>query len=287
MPEKFLILGASSFYGSNFADYVRSRGDEAIGLSRPQWHLGDDLPPEPAKYVVNFAARSLVAESWRDPQGWMATNAVLFTALLDQVRARAHVPKFIHVSTPEVYGHTDGWVDETYSAWQPSTPYAVSRAAGDMMLMAYRRAYGIPAVITRTANIYGEGQPAHRFIPLAFDTIGRGERLLLHGNGHTRRSFIHVRDACAATYLVAKQGSLGQTYHISTTQDVSINELARKICRLLGKRPEDVLGTQPDRLGKDHAYLLNSDRLRRMGWRDTITLEQGLQKYGSRARSPS
>ena len=274
MAEKFLILGASSFYGRNFADYVESRGDIAIRGGRY------DLPLSPCDYIVNFCSKSLVAESWNKPYEWVDANVGLLTEMVRfLVESSAMFKKFVHVSTPESYGHTDGWVDEHYTDWKPSTPYGVSRAAADMMLMAYHRAHRFPVVITRTANIYGPGQQKHRFIPLAFDTLRRGEKLHLHGNGHTIRCFIHVRDACAATYLVAKQGSVGQTYHISTTREMSISALAAKIAGILKKRPQDCMGTQPDRLGKDHAYLLKSDRIRNMGWRDTITLEKGLQEY--------
>ncbi len=280
MPERFLILGASSFYGRNFAECVRARGDDAICLSRPGWdiNISADYRGLRFDYVVNFASRSLVAESWSAPSGWFLTNTIGLTGLIENLREQ-QFKKFVHVSTPESYGHTDGWVDETHTDWHPSTPYGVSRAAADMMLMAYHRAYRFPALITRTANIYGPGQGNGRIIPLAFDTLRRGEKLLLHGNGHTRRCYIHVRDACAALYLLAKQGSAGQTYHISTAVDISVADLVRKICRLLGKRPEDHIGTQPDRIGKDHAYLLNSAKLRNMGWRDTITLEKGLEEY--------
>ena len=280
MPEKFLILGSSSFYGSNFAEYVRKRGDIPISCDRYIW-MG-----RKADYTVNFASKSLVAESWDAPEAWVLANVSDLTSVVrDMLKKGGFGKKFIHISTPESYGHTDGWVDETYEARQPSTPYGVSRAAGDMMLKAYYHTHRFPVLITRTANIYGPGQGANRFIPLAFDTFRRGEKLLLHGGGHTRRCFIHVRDACAALYLLAKQGSVGQTYHISTEHDVSISELAHQICRMLGKRSQDHIGTQPDRLGKDHAYLLDSTKLRNMGWRDTITLEKGLQEYGSRTGS--
>jgi len=274
---KFLILGASSFYGVNFARYVEEKGDSFSTLSRPGWHLGGDSLPE-AEYIVNFASQSLVAESWDNPGLWITTNVQSTTALWRSL-LKERPRRFIHVSTPEVYGSTDGWVDERHAPWKPSTPYAVSRAAADMMLMAYHRAYGFPAIITRTANIYGPGQPAHRFIPQAFETIRKGEKLLLHGGGHTVRSWIHVRDACAATYLIAKQGSVGQTYHISTQHEHSVLTVAKKICRVLGK-PENI-GAQPERLGKDHAYLLKSDTLRNMGWRDTYTLDRGLQEYAN------
>lgn len=278
MPEKFLILGASSFYGRNFVETVKRRGDHPVEMSLRDWSYDAILDAAP-DYIVNFAAANIVAQSWEAPSEYCRVNVCETTDVIDALKEAKWLKKFVQVSTPESYGNTDGWVDETYSAWQPSTPYAVSRAAADMMLMAYHRAYRFPALITRTANIYGPAQSTTRFIPLAFDTIRHGRKLLLHGNGHTRRCFIHVRDACEATYLLAKKGSAGQTYHVSTAHDISIADLARKICHLLGKRPEDHLGTQPDRIGKDHAYLLNSAKLRNMGWRDTITLEKGLEEY--------
>lgn len=283
--SRFLILGANSFYGATFAEYVKQKGDTPILLGRPDWSLGDDIPERPYDYIVNFVSRSLVAESWKDPQAWMLTNCVFFTALLEQLRER-QFKKFVHVSTPEVYGDTGGWVDEEFTDWRPSTPYAVSRAAGDQILKAYWRSYGFPAVITRTANIYGPGQGKNRFIPLAFDTLRRGEKLHLHGGGSTVRCFIHAWDACAGLYRVAREGSIGQTYHISTTYETSILNLAKKICRLLGADTK-LLGSQPDRLGKDQHYLLRSDRLRRMGWRDTITLDKGLQEYAAGTRFTS
>ena len=280
MAEKYLILGASSFYGSSFAEFLEKRGHPVVRLSRPEWRIGEPLPDTECDVVVNFVSRSLVAESWADPLGWLATNATMTTALLEQLRERKF-KRFVHVSTPEVYGPTEGWVDESYGQWKPSTPYAVSRAAGDMMLLAYQRAYGFPAVITRTANIYGKGQQAHRFIPLAFDTLRNGEKLNLHGGGHTLRCWIHVKDACAGLYVACKQGSVGRTYHISTQHEYTVAGVARKICKLLGKHYESSVGTQPDRLGKDQQYLLKSETLRRMGWRDEYTLDRGLQEYAT------
>lgn len=277
--ERFLILGASSFYGRNFAQYVREQGDFVEETTRVHYDI-DDKPHRIAldvecckpDYIVNFISRSLVAESWVTPQDWVYTNTHQMTYIFDLLERTRLFKKFIHVSTPESYGHTPDWIDETYSTWEPSTPYGVSRAAADMMLMAYNRVRGFPAVITRTANIYGPGQGAYRIIPLAFDAMRAGETLLLHGGGQTVRSFIHVRDACAATYLIAKKGVSGETYHISTREAVSIKDL----CDRIGVRT----GSQPERLGKDHAYLLKSDKVRALGWTDTITLKQGLEEYG-------
>lgn len=273
---KFLILGASSFYGEAFRRCVQAHGDEWIALSRPDWNLGDDIPY--ADCAVNFASRSLVAESWLDPQGWMMTNGVFTTALLDQVREIV-IPRFLHVSTPEVYGHTPSIVREGYP-FNPSTPYAVSRASGDMMIQAYVKEYGFPAIITRTANIYGFGQPDYRFIPHAFKTLRSGEKLVLDGGGASIRGFIHVRDAVEATYLLCKQGKLGETYHIAPQGVLTISALAKMICSQVGSDPKLIVDG-PERRGKDLAYIMDSSKLRVLGWSNRITLKEGLSEYGN------
>lgn len=277
MAEKFLILGANSFYGSNFAEYVKGRGCEIV----PWEHrLEDRLDYSfcDADYVVNFASKNIVAESWDYPCEYAKTNVVDTTGLIDSMR-RSNIKKFVHISTPESYGHTDGWVDETHAGWRPSTPYGVSRAAADMMMLAYYKAFRFPVVITRTANIYGIGQPEHRLIPLAFKTLRSGEVMSLHGGGMTLRCFVHVKDACVATYLAAKHGTPGQTYHISSTKPVTVANVVHNICQILGKNFGRSIKAIPDRVGKDHSYLLKSAVMRNMGWKDTITLERGLEEY--------
>jgi dTDP-glucose 4,6-dehydratase len=277
----YLILGASSFYGSNFCNLLRERGEDVAELSRPGWLLGDEIPW--ADCVVNFASASLVAESWRDPVEWVSVNAVQTTKLLEGVRA-LKIPRFVHVSTPEVYGNTPSIVREG-SAFNPSTPYAVSRAAADMMMMAYHRAYSFPAIITRTANIYGAGQPEHRFIPHAFATLRRGEKLALDGGGNTLRGWMHVRDACEATYLLCKSGKIGETYHIAPRGVLTTKAIAQMICSQLGLLHHEVLEDRPDRLGKDIAYIMDSSKIRALGWSEKITLTEGLGEYGGNSRS--
>lgn len=275
MPEKILILGANSFYGSNFARLVEERGDVAIRMGRKEFDIEDSFisvinaatGKGAADYIVNFISRSLVAESWEDPCAWVETNATATTRLIDVLRRYWEGRKVIHVSTPEVYGSTPSWVDED-APYNPTTPYAVSRAAGDMMLKAYHKAYGFPAIITRTANIYGPGQQDYRIISKALACKKDRTKLQLHGKGESVRSFIHIKDACEATYLICKQGRTGETYHISTPKAHSI----REVVEMIGCEYECV----PDRLGKDQAYLLNSRKVRNLGWKDTFSLEEGL-----------
>jgi dTDP-glucose 4,6-dehydratase len=277
VSEKFLILGASSFYGSRFIELLEARGDEVYKASLRDWVPMRLLECEP-DYVVNFAAANIVARSWEEPFEYIDCNVREHTTLFRVLAEYKGLKKYVHVSTPEVYGTTEGWIDETFSNWQPTTPYAVSRMAGDKMLIAYQKAHKLLAVITRTANIYGLGQPEHRIIPATFKKIKEGQKLGLDGNGKSVRCFIHVKDACEATYRVAKQGTPGQTYHISTNHQIKIYDLVKKICTLMGKRMEDVVEQTPERLGKDFAYLLKSERIRNMGWRDTIILDRGLQE---------
>lgn len=277
MAETYLVLGASSFYGSSFVRLLSEKGEKPI-VPETSWRLGVKLGKllRKADYVVNFASRSLVAESWADPCGWMAVNGVMTLETVQEMLG-AGIKKFIHVSTPEVYGNTKKWVAENYSNWKPSTPYAVSRAAADMALSAYYRAYGFPAVITRTANIYGEGQPTHRVIPTAFAHRREGRPISLHGGGTAIRGFIHVSDAAEALHKISKIGQAGETYHIATRQATQIRELVKMIGCEIGP---DI----PDRLGKDKMYLLDSTKLRALGWHDRTRLADWIAKQdGPRA----
>ena len=270
---RWLILGASSFYGSNFCEFLARRGESVIGLAKPDWFLGEPIP-DGFDYIVNFASKSLVAPSWDAPQDWANTNVSLTARLFDQLRAQKF-RKYIHVSTPEVYGSNDEWVKES-QRFNPTTPYAVTRAAGDMMLASYGKAYGLPYVITRTSNIYGAGQALNRIIPATIHAIKTGRKLNLEGGGKSKRGFIHISDACEATYRCAIDGAVGSTYHIATVEQISILGLVAAICKIAGAQFGDVVRCVDDRLGKDFAYLLDSNKLQRMGWSPTIKLYDGL-----------
>jgi len=248
------------------------RGDINNGLEAITTLL-DKLRPQ---LIINFAAQSMVAESWQNPLHWYRTNVLSTVALLERLRHCDYVDRYIHVTTPEVYGSTGGVVRED-APFRPSTPYAVSRAAGDMHLSALHAAYGFPVVLTRAANVYGPGQQLYRIIPKAMLTFRTGGRLPLHGGGRSERSFIHITDVINATLLAAERGDSGATYHISTRRWISIRELIELVCSVLGtdfSRHVEIVG---DRLGKDAAYRLDSSKIRNeLGWADSIDLENGL-----------
>jgi dTDP-glucose 4,6-dehydratase len=305
LQTKCIVIGSNSFSGASFVDFLLDQGVEVIGTSRSaeahpvflpyrwsrkeatfrfsQCDLNHDLDKlmalvntERPEYVVNFAAQSMVGESWKNPDHWFMTNVVSAVRLHERLRYCDFMKKYVHVTTPEVYGSTDGFIRED-TPFNPSTPYAVSRAAGDMSLRSYFDAYKFPVVFTRAANVYGPGQQLYRIIPRTILFILLGRKLQLHGGGASRRAFIHMKDVSDATWRIAREAPAGETYHISTREIVTIRDLVERLCRMLNARFEDSVEIVGERLGKDAAYMLDSTKIReKLGWKDKITLDAGL-----------
>ncbi len=303
---KLLVIGSNSFSGSSFIDFALSQGFRVLGCSRSSepiapflpytWRekkdfifrkldLNYDLPQilewiegEKPEYVVNFAAQSMVAQSWDHPKDWFMTNVVSTIELHHALRKYPFLKRYVHVSTPEVYGSTSCKVSEE-CPMNPSTPYAVSRAAADMSLASFYAAYKFPVVTTRAANVYGPGQQLYRIIPRTILFILLGRKIELHGGGISTRSFIHIRDVAEATWQLLFLGKNGETYHISTGEMISIFELVTRICQKMNVSLEDHVVMGEERLGKDATYHLDSSKIRKtLGWKDRISLEQGLEE---------
>ncbi len=307
MSAKYLVIGSNSFTGAGFIDYLLSLGEEVVGTSRSaevakpfriyawgkrpgrfRFHridLNHDLDAlqvilenERPSHIVNFAAQSMVGESWQNPDHWMMTNVVSAVRLHERLRHLDFLERYVHVTTPEVYGSTGGWVQEDHP-FNPSTPYAVSRAAGDMSLRTYFDAHDFPVLFTRAANVFGPGQQLYRIIPRTILFALTGKRLQLHGGGLSERSFIHGRDVAVATHLIAEKGKVGETYHISTKRSVSVRALVELILDRLGKPFDGTVDIVGERLGKDQSYMLDTKKIRKeLGWRDTIDLETGVEQ---------
>ena len=305
MNKNFLVIGSNSFSGAQFINYLLENDNNVLGVSRSneindvylpyKWEnkmgsfkfysidinhqlaelieILNDFKPE---YVVNFAAQGMVAQSWDTPQDWYQTNVVGQVRLHDQLRKLKFIKKYVHVTTPEAYGSTDGWIKESFN-FAPSTPYAVSRAACDLHLMSFFKAYNFPVVFTRAANVYGPGQQLYRIIPRTMLYARLGKKMKLHGGGLSTRSFIHMDDVSTATFKIALDGIPGDSYHISTNETITIRGLVEKICELTNANFSELVEVSEDRLGKDQAYLLDSTKLREnFTWLDKINLEQGL-----------
>ena len=306
--KKIVVIGSNSFSGASFVSHCLREGWEVLGTSRSveahpvflpyRWQrsqeelgrfsfsqldlnlhsaeLVDAIAEFQAPFVVNFAAQSMVAESWEHPDHWYQTNVVANVRLHEGLRKMPDLKRYVHVSTPEVYGSCSGDVRED-APFNPSTPYAASRAACDLHLQTFIRQYKFPAVFTRAANVFGPGQQLYRIVPRTLLFLALGKKLQLHGGGHSVRSFIHIDDVSDGTLRAALNGKPGQVFHLSTKRTVSIRDLVALMCDQAGVRFDDFAEIVADRPGKDSAYLLDASLARTdLSWEDRVTLEAGI-----------
>ena len=230
------------------------------------------------KYVVNYAAQGMVSQSWISPEDWYETNIVSQVKLIQILKKYKFIKKYIHVTTPEVYGNTKYKIKESFN-FNPSTPYAISRSTMDFHLKRYFETFNFPVIFTRTANVYGPGQQIYRIIPKALWFLNLKKKFPLHGGGSSTRSFVFIDDASKATYKIALRGKIGETYHIATNKLISIKNLIKKIFHADRNSFKKFILISKERTGKDHSYNLSSKKLRtKLGWKPLITLDEGLKK---------
>lgn len=302
------VLGANSFSGQDFVDLLLddpvnrvigvSRSPERsdlflkykgrADLSRYRYHcldLNRDMPAlltmldrEQPQWIVNFAAQSEVAPSWDSPQHWFRTNTVALAKLVNHLRRCDWLARYLHISSPEVYGTCVGRVLESAPP-NPSTPYAASKAAADMLLATYQRQFGFPLLTVRATNVFGARQQLFKVIPRCVIYRKLGRRLPLHGGGRAVKSYIHIRDVSLGELAVLARGRLGEIYHLSPDRGRSVREVVESICQLTGRSFDDVVETVEERPGQDAAYVIDSTKAREeLGWRPTVDFEVGLQE---------
>ena len=306
MPDKRVaVIGSNSFSGSDFIDLLLEEGRfEVLGMSRSpekgalflpymrhasskfsfrQLDLNDDMPElintldefQP-DYVVNFAAQSEVGPSWDHPDQWMQTNGVAIAQLGHALSDRPYMKRYVHISSPEVYGTCEGVVLET-APLNPSTPYAASKAAGDLILGTMAEHRGLPLVMIRSTNIYGPHQQLWKIIPRSAIYIKLGKTIELHGGGQSVKSFIHIRDISRGELLAMEQGQNGSLYHLSPDRGHSVREVVETICGLSGTSLSEATVDVEERLGQDAAYIIDSTKARtEFGWEPSISLDQGI-----------
>ncbi len=303
--SKVVVIGGNSFSGSNTIRTLLKNGFEVLSFGRSE-EL--DIPFNPykklvtknnfrfergrlndedqsisleitrfkPKIVLNFAAQSMVAESWQKSEDWYEANVVGIAKLANELKHLTSIEKFIQFTTPEVYGTTNNWIKESFS-FNPTTPYAVSRAAGDLHLKCMFETLGFPVIFTRAANVYGPCQKLYRIIPRTILATYGGEKLPLQGNGQSIRSFIHIEDTVNALLRILEDGVIGDSYHISSNELISIVGLIGIIAGRRGLQIADFTVKAPERPGKDQAYKLDSSHIRQtLNWKDSIPLSQGV-----------
>ncbi|HEY3396242.1 MAG TPA: GDP-mannose 4,6-dehydratase [Armatimonadota bacterium] len=309
--RKVVVLGANSFSGQDFVDLLLDDPtQEVLGVSRSQERsalalryklrpdlsryryyqldLNRDLPEllalldaERPQAIVNFAAQSEVAPSWEHPEQWFQTNCVALAGLVNHLRRRDYLQRYLHVSSPEVYGTCVGSVYED-APLHPSTPYAASKAAADLLLRTYYKQFGFPLVTVRATNVYGARQQLFKIIPRSVIYLLLGRAIQLHGGGAAVKSYIHIRDVSRGELAILDRGELGSTYHLSPDAGIAVREVVRLICERLGRDFATATETVAERPGQDAAYVIESTRARAgLGWRPTVPIEEGLAEVVS------
>jgi dTDP-glucose 4,6-dehydratase len=302
------VIGSNSFSGSDFVDLLLDRPDlRVVGVSRSpekgalflpyksrkdlsrfefhQLDLNRDmerlkklLSDKKPAYVVNFAAQSEVAPSWQNPDHWFQTNAVALSQLGHFLKDQRWLERYVHISSPEVYGSCEGIVRED-APLNPSTPYAASKAAGDLYLWTLVKNYKFPLVMIRATNVYGAHQQLFKIIPRTAIYLKLGRTIELHGGGVAVKSYIHIRDVSRGELAALEKGRNGEMYHLSPDAGVAVRDVVKKICGFMGKDYASSTTTVAERLGQDKAYVIDSTKARsELGWRPSISLDEGLKQ---------
>jgi dTDP-glucose 4,6-dehydratase len=225
--------------------------------------------------VVNFAAETHVDRSIMDPSVFLQTDVLGTFQLLEA--ARTHdTPLYVQISTDEVYGSIEEGSFDEESPLQPNSPYAASKAGGDLLVRAYHRTYGTPVIIVRSSNNYGPYQYPEKVIPLFITNLLEGRKVPLYGDGMNVRDWLYVEDNCAAIDLVLRRGKVGEIYNVGGGQEVTNLELTRVLLELLGG-DESSIEYVEDRLGHDRRYSLSCEKVKALGWAPRVDFREGLR----------
>jgi dTDP-glucose 4,6-dehydratase len=323
LARVMLVTGGAGFIGSNFIRHelqtdpdVRVVCLDKLTYAGSLEHLGD-LPASRYRFVqgdvcdrslvhrllvdndvdtiVHFAAETHVDRSITDPEAFVRTNVLGTLAPLEAARLvwldlasdRRRRLRFHHVSTDEVYGALGSGSPACTeaSAYAPSSPYAASKAGADHLVRAYHRTYGLPVVISNSANNYGPRQNHEKLIPTVIAACRRLAPIPIYGDGSQRRDWLYVEDHCHALDAVLRAGRSGETYNVGAGEELANLDLAKRICTIFDQiRPQHapharLITLVPDRPGHDWRYAVDCAKLtREVGWRPRERLESGLRK---------
>ena len=303
MPARqYLVTGGAGFIGSNFIRYVLTHESEArvtnldslasagveatvaeldadarhrfVRGSITDRKLVEDLMPG-HDVVVNFAAESHVDRSIVGPLPFIETNVLGTAVLLDAARHH-EVPRFVQVSTDEVYGSIATGFPSEQAALQPSSPYSAAKAGADLLVHSYWITYGYPALGTRCTNNFGPYQFPEKVIPLCVTNLLDGRKAPLYGDGKHERDWLYVEDYCAALHLLVDRGESGGVYNIGADNQMANIDLLRRILAHLGK-DESWIEHVADRPGHDLRYAVDSSRMRALGWAPRHDFDERLE----------
>lgn len=248
--------------------YTFVKGNIADAAAVDRAVVGVDL-------VINYAAETHVDRSILEPKAFIDTNVYGVYNILEAVR-KHKTPRYVQISTDEVFGAVMEGESDEGSKFEPRSPYSASKAAGDHLCQAYAITYGVPVIVTHSCNFYGPYQFPEKLIPLFAVNLLEGKTVPVYGDGMQVREWIFTQDHCRAVDLIAQKGNPGEVYNIGTGYRVPNLEVTKKLIELTG-RGEDAIEYVKDRPGHDRRYAINSNKLRtELGWEPQVTFDEGL-----------
>jgi dTDP-glucose 4,6-dehydratase len=308
--KKIIVTGGLGFIGSNLIDLLISKNYEVINIDKVSYSsnfyntreykksknykfLKCDIQNKELKKIFfkykpvaifNLAAETHVDRSIDNPKNFIQSNIVGVFNLLECFKeySKKYKSKLIHISTDEVYGDIiSGRTSESYP-YQPSSPYAASKAASDHLVSSYVRTYNIPAIITNCSNNYGPKQHPEKLIPKLIYNILNNKPLPIYGKGTNSREWIYVKDHCEALYKVFTKGKIGEFYNIGSNKNLNNLQVTKELISIaknvtkIGKKVKILF--IKDRPGHDIRYALNSNKIRnKLRWRPRTNFRQGIK----------
>jgi dTDP-glucose 4,6-dehydratase len=299
---KVLVTGGAGFIGSNFVRY-------AIG-AHPDWHVTTldkltyagrlenlkELDGHPrhtfvkgdiadaavagplvrqSDYVVHFAAETHVDRSIEQAGEFLKTDVIGTFVLLEAARQAPNLKRFVQISTDEVYGSVPEGSSAETDELRPRNPYSASKAGADRLAYSFWATYGVPVIVTRASNNYGQNQFPEKVIPLFITNLIDGLSVPLYGDGQNVRDWLHVEDHCRGVDLLLTKSEPGQVYNIGGGNEVKNVDLTHRLLELVG-RPTSLIQRVADRPGHDRRYSVDTTKLRALGWAPIHDFAEGL-----------
>ena len=304
-PKKYCVLGATSFGGRAAIESLLTEKHEVLAIARRampaepfniynndskklNWIVADivldtkkiisginNFRPD---YIIDFMGQGMVAQSWESPNQWYNTNIAKKSELLKGLNWEEFLKLYIRISTPEVFGSVDGLITEG-KFFNPSTPYALSHATIDQHMKLMANQNDFPFTIARYANFYGPGQQLYRIVPKAVFFALTNKVLTLDGGGISERAFIYKDDISSSLKALIANGKIGESYHFSDTNCVSIRQVVQQIAECCGIDFQNFTKNGVERTGKDQRYFMDINKAKtELGWKPRVSLESGISE---------
>lgn len=284
---KIIVTGGRGFIGSHFVEEVLQRGWEVYDIDKMTYAANEKLPWDDhpnykwvkkdittlksipnCDYIFNFAAESHVDNSIRDTEPFIHSNILGVHNLLQLVRGKPEYerPTFVQISTDEVYGDKVRGASKERDSLNPSNPYSATKASAEMLLLSYARTYGIEYLITRSSNNYGARQYKEKLIPKCIDSIKRGKKIPVHGNGTYVRDWTYVKDNIKGILKIIDGGYTNDIFNIASQNHLTNLEVISKILSWYNKERDSSITYVENRWGQDTRYSVNTQKISNIGW---------------------